>query len=104
MTFQPVIPVGGLAGWGFLNRTMQVQTTAFQKSPTLLRDTEYFAQNIGDIQSADQLVSDRRLLRVALGAFGLSDDINNTHFVRKILSDGTIDEVVLLFRTGLRLG
>ena len=95
MTFQPVIPVGGLAGWGFLNRTMQAQTTAFQKSPTLVRDTEYFAQNIGDVKSADQLVSDRRLLRVALGAFGLSDDINNTHFVRKILGDGTIDPYAL---------
>ena len=31
----------------------------------------------------------RRMLRVALGAFGLQDDVNNTYFIRKVLEDGT---------------
>jgi hypothetical protein len=34
-------------------------------------------------------VSDRRLLQVALGAFGLEEDINNRFFIQKILEDGT---------------
>lgn len=34
-------------------------------------------------------MSDRRLLEVALGAFGLQDDINNKFFIRKILEEGT---------------
>jgi hypothetical protein len=34
-------------------------------------------------------VGDRRLLEVALGAFGLDDDIRNRFFIRKVLEEGT---------------
>lgn len=89
MTFSPVLPFGGLTGWVLLDRTMDRQTELFNKSPQIVRDTEYFEKTIGDIQTAEDLVSDRRLLRVALGAFGLQDDINSRAFIRKILEDGT---------------
>lgn len=91
MTFQPVIPQGGLGGWAFLNRTLDAQQTVFRKSPEIARDVDYFKQNIGSITSAEALVADRRLLRVALGAFGLDSDINNRFFIRKVLEDGTFD-------------
>lgn len=89
MSFQPVISGGGIAGWQFLQRTYDAQFQAFSKAPVLERDTDYFAEKIGSIQSAEDLVSDRRLLSVALGAFGLSDDLDNRYFIRKILEDGT---------------
>jgi hypothetical protein len=95
MTYRPVLPTGGLTGWSYLNRTLQKQTQAFQQSPQISRDTEYFEKNISKARTADDLVSDRRLLRVALGAFGLSDDLNSTAFVRKVLSDGTQDRGAL---------
>ncbi|PVA09703.1 flagellar protein [Pelagivirga sediminicola] len=95
MSFQPVIPTGGLTGWNYLNRTLQKQTQAFDKSPQISRDTEYFEKNISKARTADDLVSDRRLLRVALGAFGLSDDLNSTAFVRTILAGGTDDKTAL---------
>ncbi len=95
MTYQPVLPTGGLTGWGYLNRTLQKQTQAFTQSPQISRDTEYFEKNISKVRTADDLVSDRRLLRVALGAFGLSDDLNSAAFVRKILADGTQDDGAL---------
>lgn len=91
MAFQPVIPMGGLVGWVFLNRTLERQSAAFEAAPETTRDTAYFAEKIGEIDTAEQLVSDRRLLRVALGAFGLQDDIDNRFFVRKILEEGTIN-------------
>lgn len=91
MSFQPVIPFGGMAGWSFLQRTQTNQQTAFEASPELQRDTEYFAENIGKITSAEDLVDDYRLLKVALGAFGLDADIGNKFFVRKILEDGAIE-------------
>ncbi|THD73821.1 DUF1217 domain-containing protein [Thalassobius vesicularis] len=91
MSFQPILPATGLVGWKFLERTQAAQTKAFNTSPTITRDTEYFADRIADIKSAEDLVSDRRLMRVALGAFGLDDDINNTFFIRKILEEGTLD-------------
>ena len=34
-------------------------------------------------------MADRRLLAVALGAFGLDDDIDNRFFIRKVLEEGT---------------
>lgn len=95
MTFQPVIAGAGLAGWRFLQRTYDSQFEAFNQSAQLQRDTEYFSQKIGDVQNAEDLVKDRRLLGIALGAFGLQDDINNKYFIQKILQDGTEDDDAL---------
>ena len=89
MTFDPVLPLGGLPGWVLLNRTLERQTDLFNASPEIVRDTDYFEQNIGAVQTADDLVSDRRLLRVALGAFGLQEDIDSRAFIRKVLEEGT---------------
>lgn len=93
--FQPVLPMGGLPGWILLNRTMATQTAAFDAAPEIVRDTDYFEAQIATVSSAEELVADRRLLRVALGAFGLEDDINNRYLVRKVLEDGVADPASL---------
>jgi hypothetical protein len=62
---------------------------AFTASAQHQRDLEYVAAELGNITSASDLVSDRRLLRVALGAFGLQNDLDNKAFIERILSDGT---------------
>lgn len=90
MSFVPSLPLGGYAGWALLKRTLPAQTAAFVKSPEIKRDEDYFRANIAKIKTADALVSDRRLLKVALGAFGLDGDINNKAFIRKVLADGTL--------------
>lgn len=89
MSYLPVIPLSGFGGWAFLNRTRDAQQQAFNGSAEIRRDTEYFSENIGKVESARDLVSDRRLLKVALGAFGLDEDINATFFIEKVLADGT---------------
>ena len=98
MTFQPLVPATGLVGWVFLTNSMDRQTDVFNKSPELVRDTDYFTANIREIETADALVNDRRLLRVALGAFGLQDDINNRAFIQRILEEGTKDDDALANR------
>lgn len=98
MSFQPVLPLTGYAGWRFLERTLESQQTAFAKSQPITRAAEYFRENIPKIRTAEDLVSDRRLLAVALGAFGLDDDINNQAFIRRILEDGTIADGALANR------
>ncbi len=98
MTFQPLIPVGGLPGWVLLNNTLERQTEVFSKSPQIVRDTEYFEKTIGQVQTAEDLVSDRRLLRVALGAFGLSDDINSRALIQRMLEEGTREDDALANR------
>lgn len=90
MTFQPVIPISGYAGWRFLQRTLDTQKEAFVQTTTFQRQTDYFRENIGKVTSAEELVADRRLLQVALGAFGLDEDIGNKAFIQKILEDGTL--------------
>lgn len=89
MSFQPALPLSGLAGWRFLERTLDTQQAAFAEAPALARDADHFRARIGEIDTAEALVADRRLLTVALGAFGLQQDIDSRFFVRKILEDGT---------------
>lgn len=98
MSFQPVVPSAGLAGWAFLSSTREAQESAFQSGAALTRDTDYFQERIGEIRTAEDLVSDRRLLRVALGAFGLDSDIDSRFFVRKVLEEGTTDDQALANR------
>lgn len=98
MTFDPALPLTGLPGWALLNRTLERQTALFNASPEILRDTDYFREHISEVNTAEDLVSDRRLLRVALGAFGLQDDINNRAFIRSILQEGTTDDDALANR------
>ncbi|MBL3563437.1 DUF1217 domain-containing protein [Rhodovulum sulfidophilum] len=95
MSFQPVLPLTGYAGWRFLERTMERQQEAFNKSPATQKELDYFADNIGKVKSADELVSDYRLLKVALGAFGLQDEISNKYFIKKVLTDGVEDKGAL---------
>ena len=87
--FQPVVPLVGYAGWKFLERTLPDQQKAFVESNQINRDTDYFLSEISQVSTAEDLVANRRLLSVALGAFGLEDDIDSKFFIQKILQDGT---------------
>ncbi len=96
--FQPIVPDGGLVGWRFLQRTYDAQFAAFANSTQIQRDADYFRENIGAVKTAEELVSDRRLLTVALGAFGLQDDINNRYYIQKVLEEGTTSDDALAVR------
>ncbi len=91
MTFQPVVPFSGVAGWSFLQRTRDLQQQVFEGSARLTRNVDHFRDKIAGITSAEDLVKDRRLLEVALGAFGLDEDINNKYFIERILTSSTTD-------------
>lgn len=91
MTFQPIIPFGGYAGWKLLTRTQETQQEAFNNSIGVKRATDAFRERLGEVSSAEDLVNDRQLLEVALGAFGLDDDINNKFFIQKVLEESTLE-------------
>lgn len=95
MTFRPVLALGGFAGWGFLKRTMATQQSAQQATPAVKRDEAYFRERIAKIDTADQLVADKRLLRIALTAFGLEGDAGSGAFIKKVLADGTLKDGTL---------
>ena len=98
MTFTPVTPLSGVAGLRFLEQTSQSQQESFNNQPQIKRDIAYFKENIGSITSAEELVEDRQLLRVALGAFGLDGEIDKKFFMRKMLEEGTDDDTALANR------
>lgn len=95
MSFSPIIVGGGYNGWRMLSRTLDRQMEALSQSAELRRDDAYFKSKIAKVSTAEDLVSDRRLLKVALEAFGLGNDLNNRAFIRKILEDGTLDRGAL---------
>lgn len=95
MTFQPLIPIGGLAGWEFLKRTRARQEDLHAASPVMKRTVETFKASLGSIQSVDDLIANRSALSVVLGAFGLQDDLDNRAFIRKVIADGTEDRNAL---------
>ncbi|WP_127106048.1 DUF1217 domain-containing protein [Pararhodobacter zhoushanensis] len=85
MSFQPILPLDGYVGWRFLQRTRDQQEAALTAAPAAQRDEAYFRERIQSITSAEDLVKDRRLLSVALTAFGLQDDLPNRAYIQKVL-------------------
>lgn len=83
--------VGGLAGWQILKNSEKRQLEVLAKDASVQRSTDYFRQNISAIQSAGELVQDYRMLSVALGAFGLEEDISSKAFIQKVLESDTSD-------------
>ncbi len=95
VSFVPALPSGGLNGWLFLTRTAAAQKKALAADPALSRDEAYFRDKIGQVKTADALIADRRLLSVALTAFGLEGDLPNKAFLKRIFEDGTLDPKAL---------
>lgn len=95
MSYVPAIPLSGVAGWRFLERTAERQQVAFEKSADVKREIAYFEEKIGSVTSAADLIADRRLLEVALTAFGLEDKIDQKAFIRKVLEEGTTSDDAL---------
>lgn len=89
MSVTPILVDSGYQGWAFLKRTLASQQAQFAKDPQIQRDEAYFRARIGSVKTPEDLVGDRRLLKVALTAFGLENDLDARAFVKKILADGT---------------
>ncbi|MGG7566702.1 DUF1217 domain-containing protein [Rhodovulum sp. DZ06] len=91
MSFQPSVPLSGIGGWKLLQRTEATQRAAFETSPQIARDIQYFKDNIASADTAEKLVSDPRLLKVALGAFGLEEEAFKKALIQRALEDGSTD-------------
>lgn len=89
MSFQPILPLDGYVGWRFLQRTLPSQTAAHANTPAAQRDEGYVRDTLDRVNTAKDLVADRRLLRVALTAFGLAEDLPNRAFIEKVLGSST---------------
>jgi len=91
VVFTPSILGSGPAGYEFLSRTRAAQQEALARSPRIARETAAFVDGLQSVQTIDDLMADRRMLKVALGAFGLAEDIDNRAFIRKVLGSDLSD-------------
>ena len=96
MSFQPTIPLSGVGGWQLLQRTEETQRALFGKKADLAADIAYFTENIAAADTPEKLVEDPRLLRIALGAFGLEEEAYKKALVRRVLEDGSCSSGVRL--------
>ncbi|MEL7031243.1 MAG: DUF1217 domain-containing protein [Pseudomonadota bacterium] len=87
MTFQPVLPLSGFAGWNFLQATYDKQLETYSASPQIQRDIDYFKEKVAQPISVEDFVSDPRLRRISLTAFGLSGEEWKTGYIRNILEE-----------------
>lgn len=55
--------------------------------PQVKANVDYYKANADKVKSVDDLMKDRRLLSVALGAYGLESQVNSKALLRKLLSE-----------------
>lgn len=92
------IGIGGLAGWKVLQRIEARQVEALANEKAVQNATAYFRENLSADMTAQDLVSDYRMLAVALKAFGLEADMGNKAFIRKVLESDIDDSGSLVNR------
>lgn len=98
MPYQPIVPASGYLGWRLFERLAPRQLELFRDDATIARNIDYFNDKITSAKSAKDLVDDRRLLTVALGAYGLQDEIDKKAFIQKVLEEGTDEPTSLANR------
>lgn len=61
-------------------------------TPVDEREAEYFRENIPNVESPEELLSDFRLYTFALRAFNMDDQVNSRAIVQKSLEEGVTDQ------------
>jgi hypothetical protein len=96
--FQPVIPLTGNSGWKFLEATYDRQLESHSKSPQVRLDRDYLTEKFSEPVAVEDLLKDKRLLRVALTAFDLGGEEWKGGFIRKVLEEVVDPESSFLAR------
>jgi len=71
------------------NMTRSLQLEA--DDPSVALETKYFQDNIGNVKSIDDFLSNTRLFTYAMKAFGLEDMDTAKAFMRKVMTEGVSD-------------
>lgn len=91
MTYQVSLAGSGLIGWQYLKYNQDSQMEILENSASVSTDLDYFKENIGNVETVEDFVSDYRLMSVALSAFGMSDQIEYTALLQQVLEEGAED-------------
>lgn len=66
-----------------------------KEQPDIAREVEYYNENIGSVESAEDLVNDSRLFNIVMRAYGLEDLSYAKALIRKVLEEGVDDPEAL---------
>jgi len=98
MVFQPVIPLSGFGGWNFLQSTYDAQLETYSNSPQIKNDIDYFTEKFAEPMAVEDFLSDPRLRRISMTAYGLAGEEWKTGYVRTILDEVQDPESTFLAR------
>ncbi len=89
-TYEAAFPV-----YQSLLQTRDKQFAAFGKQPNIKTDIAYFRDNAPKIATIEEFFADRRLMTVALSAYGLDDELQYMGRIRKVMSESVSDKKAL---------
>lgn len=98
MVFTPALPLTGIGGWRFLERTYDLQLETFNASPQVKNDLDYMNEALSGPVAIEDFLDDRRLLRVTMTAFGLEGEEWKRGFIDKALEEITDPDSTFLQR------
>ena len=90
--FTPIILSTGYAGFQAFKQSENAQREALSQTAEVVNETDYAREQLGKVTSAQELVADRRLLEIALTAYGLESEIDKTALIERALEEGTGDD------------
>lgn len=86
--FVPAIAGSGLGAWARLEQTRADDIARLTEAPAMTRVRDDAADELRTLTSLSELVENRRLLEVVLGAHGLADQVDNRALVTRVIEQG----------------
>jgi len=80
-----------LANYRLINGNIDRSLATAAKNPQVARETEHYLANIGKVKSVDDFLSDEKLFKYAMRAYGLEDMTYAKAFMRKVLESDIND-------------
>lgn len=78
-----------------LSQTRAKQFAAFERLPQTQRDVDYFRANAQKVETVEEFLADRRLMTVALSAYGMDDELQYMGRIRKVMTEPLSDKEAL---------
>jgi len=83
--------VDTLTSYRLITRDIERSLKQVSEQPLVERESAYYLEHIGDVKTVEDFVSDSRLYRFAMKAFGLEDMAYAKAFMTKMLNEGVDD-------------
>lgn len=74
-----------------ITRDLDASLKRTSEKTSVARETAYYQENIGNIKSIDDFISNTRVFNYAMKAFGLEDMSYAKAYMRKVLTEGVAD-------------